>query len=140
MTAEALLSRLEGVHQTGRGRWRARCPAHGSKSATLAISEGDGGRVLLKCFGGCEVTDVLEVCGIGFDVLFPERDPSAHHVRGERRPFDARQVLAAIADEAIIAATLASDASRGNLDEAGRLRLFEAAGRLAAASEMAGSA
>ena len=45
--AQQLLPRLEGVITTGKG-WRARCPAHGGKSASLAITEGDNGTLLLQ--------------------------------------------------------------------------------------------
>ena len=45
MSADVLLSILEGVKRTGPGRWMARCPAHGDKSPSLSIRELDDGRV-----------------------------------------------------------------------------------------------
>ena len=48
MIAEQLVSRLDGVKQTGRDRWIARCPAHNDKSPSLAIREVDDRELLLR--------------------------------------------------------------------------------------------
>lgn len=71
--AQQLLGRLEGVIKTGKG-WRARCPAHGGKSASLSIAEGDNGTLLLHCFAGCAVHDVLAAVGLEVGDLFQRRD------------------------------------------------------------------
>ena len=71
--AQQLLSRLEGVITTGKG-WRAYCPAHGGKSASLAISEGENGTLLLHCFAGCQVHDVLAAVGLQVGDLFVRKD------------------------------------------------------------------
>lgn len=71
--AQLLLPRLEGVITTGKG-WRARCPAHDGKSASLAITEGDNGTLLLHCFAGCQVHDVLAAVGLQVSDLFVRRD------------------------------------------------------------------
>lgn len=68
-----LLPRLEGTIKTGKG-WRARCPAHGGKSASLAITEGDNGTLLLHCFAGCQVHDVLTAVDLQMSDLFVRRD------------------------------------------------------------------
>jgi len=71
--AQQLLPRLEGVITTSKG-WRARCPTHGGKSASLAITEGDNGTLLLHCFAGCPVHDVLAAVGLQVGDLFVRRD------------------------------------------------------------------
>ena len=38
--------------------WMAHCPAHNDRNASLHISEHDG-KVLVKCFGGCDQTAVI---------------------------------------------------------------------------------
>jgi hypothetical protein len=73
MSAEDLTGRLEGVIKTGRG-WRARCPAHGGKSASLAITEADNGTLLVHCFAGCQVHDVLAAVGMEVGDLFVRKD------------------------------------------------------------------
>lgn len=71
--AQQLIDRLEGVIKTGKG-WRAQCPAHGGKSTSLAITEGDNGTLLLHCFAGCQVHDVLAAVGLQVGDLFVRRD------------------------------------------------------------------
>jgi hypothetical protein len=71
--ASLLLGRLEGVITTGKG-WRARCPAHGGKSASLSLAEGDNGTLLVHCFAGCAVHDVLAAVGLEVGDLFVRRD------------------------------------------------------------------
>lgn len=71
--ASLMLARLEGVIQTGKG-WRARCPSHGGRSASLAIAQGDNGRLLVHCFAGCQVHEVLGAIGLQVGDLFMRRD------------------------------------------------------------------
>jgi len=71
--ADILLNRLEHVVQYGQG-WRARCPAHDGKSrSSLSVAAGDDGRILIHCFGGCDVLTILNVCGLEMGDLFPKR-------------------------------------------------------------------
>lgn len=69
----ALLSRLDGVREVGRGRWRARCPAHGSKGGTLSVREESDGRTLVYCFAGCTVSEIVGAVGLELTALFPEK-------------------------------------------------------------------
>lgn len=58
LDAEAIAAALGG-HREGNG-WRARCPVHDGKSDTsLSLTDGDGGKVLVKCFAGCESSAVI---------------------------------------------------------------------------------
>lgn len=72
MSAELLLSRLEYVQRSGKG-WRCACPACGGRSRKLSISEADEGRLLVHCFGGCDVLSVVQAAGLELTDLFPER-------------------------------------------------------------------
>jgi putative DNA primase/helicase len=45
-----------GGRREGR-QWRCRCPVHGGRS--LFVRDGDVGRILVFCHGGCEARDVL---------------------------------------------------------------------------------
>ncbi len=54
-TAAELAAALEGRRE-GR-QWRCRCPIHGGRS--LFVRDGDAGRILVFCHGGCEARDVL---------------------------------------------------------------------------------
>src|SRR5262245_36972338 len=46
------LARQLGGRKEG-DNWKARCPAHDDRVASLSISEGQGGKVLVKCHAGC---------------------------------------------------------------------------------------
>ena len=73
MSIETLVSRLDGIKETGPGRYLSRCPAHDDRSPSLAIKDGDDGRVLLHCFAGCETEDVLSAIGLTFSDVMPVR-------------------------------------------------------------------
>jgi len=71
-----VLERLEAVKPTGDGRWMARCPAHDDRKPSLSVARGENGRVLLKCFAGCEVGDICAAMGMEARDLCP-RDVAA---------------------------------------------------------------
>ena len=135
MSAATLLSRLEGVKQTGPGRWIARCPAHDDRRPSLAIRELQDGRVLVHCFAGCPIQDVLAAAGLEMSALFPEQG-AVDGAKRERRPFAATDVLRAVAHEAMIASIAVADIAAGKtLSETELARLRVAATRLRAAAE-----
>lgn len=63
------LARLDGVTSVGKSYW-ALCPAHGDKTPSLSVNEGDDGRVLLHCFAGCGVEEVVAAMGLRMPDLF----------------------------------------------------------------------
>lgn len=112
MTADTLLSRLQRVRETEHGKWVACCPAHDDRSPSLSITELDDGRILVHCFAGCAVTDVVRAVGLDLVDLFPERVKD-HRIAPSRRPFSASQTLACIAKEAMILAVGSADLESG---------------------------
>ncbi|MDE2264100.1 MAG: hypothetical protein KGL45_16380 [Gammaproteobacteria bacterium] len=89
--AATVLDRLDGVRQSGPGRWLARCPAHEDRSPSLSIRELDDGRVLLHDFGGCDTQAVLDALGKALDWT--------DYLEGH-----ARRVYAPITDDGLTAA------------------------------------
>lgn len=137
MSADRLLSRLERVRKTGSDRWIARCPAHDDRGPSLSVRELADGRTLLHCFSGCTADEVLDAAGVEFSDLFPERIGPTHGLHRERRPFNAHDVLACVAFEALVASVAAENVAQGvQLSDDDRARLREACGRLQAASEL----
>jgi hypothetical protein len=131
--ADTLLSRLHGVKQTAPGRWLARCPAHDDKRASLSIREADDNKLLIHDFAGCSVHEVVAAVGLKLSDLFPPR-ADAHAIKGERRPFPATDVLRAVEQEVLIAATAASFLGNGgSLTDEDRARLLLAAQRISRA-------
>ena len=136
MTADALISRLEGVKVTGSGRWLALCPAHDDRRPSLSIAEKDDGVILIHCWSGCSAHEVLTAIDLDFNVLFPE--PLPGH-KPERRPFATADVLRAIAFECLVCATAGVRVAHGaELTHEDRARLILASGRIQAAIQAGG--
>jgi hypothetical protein len=90
---DIVLSRLDRVRKSGMG-WTARCPAHKDRNASLSVGIGREGKiVVVHCYAGCAVHDVLTAIGLSVGDLYPRRlrDLSPEGRRQARR-------LATIAD------------------------------------------
>lgn len=126
--AQRILERLDGVRRAGEGRWRARCPSHGSRGGTLAIAERDD-RVLLHCFAGCETGAVLASLGLGLTDLFDR--PLDHSRERVSREWGASDVLKLVMQETTIVAVVGADCiSRRSIAEPDWQRLAQAVRRL----------
>jgi putative DNA primase/helicase len=68
---QRVLEFLEGVRPNTNG-WSALCPVHDDNIRSLSIGEGEDGRVLLKCFAGCPVEDIVDTPGLEMRDLFPD--------------------------------------------------------------------
>lgn len=137
---ELLLPRLDRVQARGRDQWYASCPtpahAHGDRSRGLSIRELGDGRILLHCFAGCSVGEIVIAVGLELHDLFP---PSHEPRRGARPAFDLRDVLVVIRDEALLVAAAAGWLDMGRtLSSAEFDRLVLAEKRIRTALEVAG--
>ena len=136
MTIDALLNRLDGIRETGHGKYVARCPAHDDKSPSLAIKDCGDGRVLLHCFAGCETEDVLNAIGLTFSDVMPERIGGDHSYRPQS--FDARQVLATLDHESLVVAIIGADfLGHKEIDEPTLSRLAQGVHRINSARAIA---
>ena len=106
---ELLLARLEGTRQNPSG-WIARCPSHDDRQASLSLTTGSDGRVLLKCHAGCTTDDVMRALGRPLTELFVEKPHTEE--RAPRQPATARYQ---ISDEtgALIAIHVRQDLADG---------------------------
>ncbi len=128
MGADVLLSKLDKVRKTGPDSWLARCPAHDDRGPSLTIRQADDGKVLVHCFTGCSVHDVVGAVGMEISDLFP---PRQHHGKPERRPFPAVDALRAVAFEALTVAAAGSALLAGQpFSPADRERLILAVSRI----------
>ena len=55
---------LTGVKATGRRTWVARCPAHEDHSPSLSIRLKNDGRMLFKCFTGCNFNKIASALNL----------------------------------------------------------------------------
>jgi hypothetical protein len=138
MGIDVFLSNLEGVRQTGHGRWVAKCPAHDDRSPSMAVRELDDGRILLHCFAECSPDEILDAIGMTFSDLYPEKtEGHCHHP--ERRPWPASDALRCVSFDALVVASSAATLLDGTpFSEADRERLMLAASRLQEAATLAG--
>lgn len=132
MSAHIILSTLNGVKRTGQDKWVAKCPSHEDRTASLAIRELGDGRLLLHCFAGCNVQEVVSSVGLRLSDLYPQREIG--HGKPERRPFPAADILRTIAFESTLVVIAAADLLAGNpFNETNRARLVLAVARIQAA-------
>ena len=76
---QLLDSRGLSPRKSGTG-WTARCCGHEDKIASLSVSTGADGRVLLKCHAGCPAEHIVAALGLKLADLFPPRPTSVAHV------------------------------------------------------------
>lgn len=128
MSVDTLLQRLTKV--TGRkGHWTACCPAHEDRSPSLAVTETDDGRILLKCFGGCSVQAIVGAIGMDMTDLFP--DSNDHYKPKVKNAFYATDLLKLIEFESTIVIIAANDLANGKqLSDNDRSRLKQAHERI----------
>ena len=119
---ETLLDRLKGVRGS-KGSYTARCPAHPDRSPSLAIRESDG-TILLHCFAGCDVHQIVEAVGMDLGDLFPPTEGVETSKPSLKRPFYSSDLLKVIAFEALVVQIVALDIAEGkNPSESDRERM-----------------
>jgi 5S rRNA maturation endonuclease (ribonuclease M5) len=72
------LGRLRGV-KGGGNQYSAQCPAHDDQHASLSVSTGQDGRILVKCNAGCTNPAILSALGLTWGDVFQK--PSAVAVK-----------------------------------------------------------
>jgi len=134
MSADILLSRLTGMRERGPGKWSARCPAHEDKAPSLSVRELADGKLLVKCFAGCTVDEVVGAVGMDLSDLFPRQlAPGMGDAPLRRRmPLTPLQGLELIAKDAHFAAVTAANQAQGvTLTAADLQALLKAAAHIA---------
>ena len=128
---ENVLSRVIKVRQRQHGQASACCPAHVDKGPSLSIRETPDGAVLLHCFAGCEVRDVVASMGLQLHELFPPRDVPPGVPKRTARLLTAGQALELLASEAMLVFTSAATLLNGRpLTVADKKRLLESVSRI----------
>lgn len=79
------VARIACARQTPRG-WVGRCPSHDDRRPSFSIFEGRDGRVLLKCFAGCEPAAIASALGLKISDLFvnDRKHRTSHALRSVR--------------------------------------------------------
>jgi hypothetical protein len=138
---ENLLARLDAVKETSRGKWQARCPSHDDKQPSLSIKETNDGVVLLKCWSGCNASEIVGAVGLELSDLFPRHEKFDHFNGGKptRKPWNASDVLRALIHEVTVVAVCAGQLKNEGLSPEDAARLALAIQRLFAAGSAVGA-
>ena len=131
---ENLIGRLDKV-KGRKGSWTACCPAHPDKSPSLAIRMVDDGRILIHCFGGCSVHEVLGALGMDMNDLFPD---IGEDKKAMKPAFYATDLLRIIAFESLVVSLAANSIYKGEqLSEQEMVRMKTASERIREAARYA---
>ena len=74
------LTQLKGVKRVPDGQYMALCPGHHDNNPSLRLKEADG-KILIKCFAGCELMDILKPLGLEPKDLFL----NSHKAKSEQK-------------------------------------------------------
>ena len=83
MTFDAFLLVLSQVKQLRNGRYVALCPAHADSSPSLSVMAGDKA-VLLRCWAGCTVKEIMRALKLPMKDLFYDTTPNPTAARKAR--------------------------------------------------------
>lgn len=137
MIADTILQLLDKVKRKGVNSWSACCPAHDDRSPSLAIREVDD-RILIHCFAGCSVYEVVKGIGLELSDLFPEKI----NISGNKplsKPFPAADILHCLNREVIFLIVCAEALAKGKkLEESDKEKLYLSATRFRAAMAAGG--
>lgn len=138
MSVDVLLSRLEAVKKRTPDQWSAKCPAHADNGPSLSVRDLPDGRVLLHCFAGCDVADIVAAIGLDMSELFPSkpRAGAGYAPLARRHLIGATQALEVLHFESQLVALAASNIANGVvLTDQDLDRLLDAAGRISSIFE-----
>jgi hypothetical protein len=142
VNADALLSKLDNVRQSGKG-WRADCPnGHEHARGSLSITEGDDGRVLITCFACHDTPGILAALGMSVADLFPHcithnaTPQERKELRQRAREGQWRAALAVLAYESLIVEAAAAQIPPEIFSPEDRARLALAFSRIHQAREV----
>jgi len=83
MTFDAFLLILSQVKPLRSGRYVALCPAHADSSPSLSVMAGDKA-VLLRCWAGCTVKEIMRALKLPMKELFYDTTPNPAAARKAR--------------------------------------------------------
>ena len=75
-----ILGQLNKVRSRSNGNYLACCPAHDDKNPSLSLCELPDGRILLKCWAGCEIDSIVAALGYRLSDLFPDLDSRQRYI------------------------------------------------------------
>lgn len=132
-----LLNKLQKVKSSGRESWMACCPAHDDKNPSMKIDIKND-KILIKCWSGCSVEDILGAVGMEFSDIMPDK-PLYHRSSGTAPMLSSADALRIVKYEAAIIMMYGQDLRAGKTpNDEDHSRFVEAVQRVGNAMEAAG--
>jgi hypothetical protein len=97
-----LLDKLEKVRRVSEGKWSALCPAHGDKRPSLGIKLTDDDKILLHCWCGCSVSEIVGAIGMNLSDLMPERPQGYDRTRSRAPRFSKSEMFDRLLHESTV--------------------------------------
>lgn len=140
MSVDNLLNKLNKVKRTANNTWLACCPAHDDRSPSLSITDNGDGKIMLKCFAGCETIDVLGAIGLDWEDVMPPKQPleKIQTMQPQKHKLYATDALRVLKIESQIIVMAAFDIQKGRaINEAEMSRIKLAMERIKTVTEAA---
>jgi len=131
-----ILSHFDKVRSTSKNNsYNCLCPAHADRNASLSIKIADDGRVLIHCFAGCDIQNILSAVGLTLDDIIPER---IELLKPIGKAFNPYAILKTMKDEALFVYMCASHIEKGEtLEQSDKDKLIDTVQKLKEAYEYA---
>ena len=95
MTYDEFKTKLQDRIVTDRDRsFTCKCPGHDDDKASLSVSMGEDGRILVKCFAGCKLENILSPIGLKLRDLFPSNGNGSNGIKPQNTPSKPDRVVA----------------------------------------------
>jgi hypothetical protein len=138
---ELIQSRVDKFRWRQPGQASACCPAHDDKGPSLSVRETPDGAILLHCFAGCTVAEIVGAMGLELHDLFPPRQRPGKAPRKIARVLTPSQALELVENECNLIAIAGGILAEGRpLSASDRQRVMQAAGRVLAIAREARNA
>lgn len=131
-----ILSHFDKVRSTSKSNsYNCLCPAHDDRNASLSIKIAEDGRVLIHCFAGCDIQNILSAVGLTLDDIIPER---IDMLKPTGKAFNPYAILKSIKDDALFVYMCASHIEKGEqLEETDKEKLLQTVQKLREAYDYA---
>ncbi len=122
---DTILNQLDKVKAYGNNKWLACCPAHNDKHPSLKVTMTDDGKILIKCWAGCDISAVLKALSIEMADLFPDK---ISYTKGSKPPkFNRIELFDRLVYEALILYVAIQQLQQGKpLNDVDALRVEQA--------------
>lgn len=131
-----ILSHFDKVRSTSKSNsYNCLCPAHDDRNASLSIKIAEDGRVLIHCFAGCDIQNILSAVGLTLDDIIPER---IDMLKPTGKAFNPYAILKSMKDDALFVYMCASHIEKGEqLEETDKEKLLQTVQKLREAYDYA---